>query len=94
MDYTELFLEKTYTENEIKAIFRAIYEGKIDRVWIDDISRELVFNIAPVVFCGDCDYCRHDRYCEQHHLAERDPKWFCKDGKTSKVPIGRRNIDA
>lgn len=75
------FEEKTYTEEEVRALLKAIYERKITHVTLYDINSMIAFNVAPVVYCGECDHCREDGYCTRHHLKERDKKWFCGDGR-------------
>ena len=75
------FEEKTYTEDEVRAMFKAIYEGKINHIDIFERADIISFNVAPVVYCGECDHCRKDGYCTRHHLKERDKKWFCGDGR-------------
>ena len=76
------FEEKTYTEDELRTLFKAIYEGKIKHISMYEHGSIIAFNVAPVVLCGECEYCRKDGYCTRHHLKERDKKWFCGDGRT------------
>ena len=76
------FEEKTYTEAELRALFKAIHEGKIKHISMYERGNIIYFNIAPVVYCGECEHCRKvDGYCTRHHLKERDKKWFCGDGR-------------
>lgn len=75
------FEERTYTEDEVRAMFKAIYEGNINHIDIFERAHTISFNVAPVVYCGECEHCSNDGYCSRFHLEKCDKKWFCGDGR-------------
>lgn len=58
-----IFEEKTYTEDELRALFKAIHERKINRISIHEGDGIISFDIASVIRGKNCKYRDSTKTC-------------------------------
>ena len=82
------YFEHTYTEAEMRALFKAIYEGKIKRIILYDLNKNMdidhiAYDISPIVRCKNCRFYKGEGICKRPDISfkEVSDEWFCAGGK-------------
>lgn len=67
------FNDEVYTAADMANLFKAIHEGKIKTVVVENVGRRLAFDVATVVRCKDCRYWQdkweQDKFSEENHTT-------------------------